>query len=123
MDKTKQKIFFGVVFIFLIALQFWGGPGPTDTGKNNFRTFNESSIDGNLTYFGYKNHGAAFKVHNSKETFVFHVHHARKGNKRYLFNNVAELGDHIVKPQYADTLYLIKKGNQVYRFFFVKLDY
>lgn len=119
---NKMIYFLPFLLLVFICYQYWSGKRQNIKAQDNFRIFNESSIQGDLRYIGYKNHGIAFRVHNDSKTFVFWPHFAKRGKEEYNLINLAKVGDSIIKMQYSDTLYLLKPNGDIYSIDFMEPD-
>ena len=114
-----KKIIITIVVLIFISLAILSQIGERKQGKEKFIVFNEADIAGVIrTKVRASVSGTKFQVDG--RTFVFHPLTSNLNNSQ-IFSYVAEKGDSIIKPSYADTLTLIcRKGRLKYTF--SKLD-
>ena len=119
MTKTKIIIVVSIILvaIYLLISQIYGNKRI----KNNFRTFNESQIIGEIDKIGIKQHGTGFRIKNDSIEYVFYPKTSDLNRKKIIYQ-IAEKGDSIIKHRHSDTLVLIK-GKDEYKYTFQKTEY
>ena len=80
--------------------------------------FDAADINGEVEYARVSK-GSIFKIKGIEQEFLFYPYTGIL-NERNLFYHLAEEGDWIVKPPYADTLKLYK-GDKIYLYTFRKM--
>ena len=102
--------------VLLFFIQKWGN----NRDKRFYDEFNSANINGALIYSDIGYYMRVFKVKNNKMKFVFDPRLSIY--QKQSFRKVAEKGDIIIKPAYADTLVLKKKEGTIYLFTFRKYE-
>ena len=118
--KSSKILLFGLIGILIFVLILLGGRYQTKLSLDNFKLFNESNLDGIISYVGIKNHGVSFKLENDTSEYVFYPISDKTINGGHIFNYFAEPGDKVIKEAYGDTLLLIKSDN-TYKYTFLKM--
>jgi hypothetical protein len=116
LERAKWPItFFLVAMLVMTLLRHFVG---TPSIQKQYVFFYKKDIqNGVLTYIYGSNGGTRFKIDGEEDVFTFFPDFV---NYNVSFENVAEIGDTVVKPSKSDTLILIHHRKQ-YRFTFEKL--
>ncbi|MGZ2369580.1 hypothetical protein ACXR6G_07320 [Ancylomarina sp. YFZ004] len=114
MKNTKIKyiiiaLIFVVVYVVITELIF----------KNRRQLFYESNLQGKLIEIYSSRDGIKISINSNDKSYRFYPIKSFDTSKS--FENVAQIGDSIIKPTKSDTLKLIKKG-KVYLYTFRKSD-
>lgn len=113
--KLKYYIFiliFMGIYIFVANLPYF------DNSKKYIIEFDTTNINGIIEYADYGYHGETFKIKKIDKEFLFYPSAGKlSGNKTFV--QLAEKGDSVYKPKFADTLVLIKNKRK-YLFTFKK---
>jgi hypothetical protein len=114
--KKAILIFVGL-FLLVLLLAFWQYQ-VKQRGFEEFQTFYQSDIQGELRYLS-PNVGVVFFKISGDDTKYGFIPTSDAGNKK-VFSLLAAKGDIVTKAAFADTLTLYKNGSP-YRFTFKKL--
>lgn len=113
MIQKKRKIIIstGIVLIILIILLYVGPKYENNRFKNKFIDFDTTDIIGELEYVALASHSVVFRIKGNSKMFNFYPRTSQL-NKNRIFDHLAEKGDIVIKGKFADTLKLIKNGNE-----------
>ena len=111
MNQKKIIISTGIVLIILIILLYVGPKYESNRMKNNFIDFDTTDIIGELEYVALASHNVVFRIKGNSKMFIFYPRTSEL-NKNRIFDHLAEKGDIVIKGKFADTLKLIKNGNE-----------
>jgi hypothetical protein len=113
MNQKNVKIIISsvIVLIILIIILYVGPEYESNRFKNNFIDFDTTDIIGELEYVALVSHGVIFKIKGNEKKFIFYPTTSEL-NKNRIFDHIAEKGDMVIKGKLADTLKLIKNGNE-----------
>jgi hypothetical protein len=109
---TTGMLFFGLIVYQYITVN--------EKAKKNFEIFYASDLDGEITRCSISA-GAVYVRLNNMPTKVAFIPETSELNDYNIFMYTAELGDRIIKPAYSDTLTLIRKNGEVYKYTFAKI--
>ena len=87
--------------------------------KNRRQLFYESNLQGKLIEIYSSREGIKIRINNVDRNFCFEP--KSSFNIHENFENIAQIGDSIIKPTKSDTIKLIKEG-EVYLYTFNKPD-
>jgi hypothetical protein len=116
MNKRNILIRIGIFFITFYLILFFLFDRK---GEEDLSIFISTRIEGVIVYVHGGSGGESFKLDNSKKTYNF-ISNMGLLNNYTPFSEATEIGDSVFKPSFADTLVLIKKSGQIYRFTFKK---
>jgi hypothetical protein len=119
-EMQNKKLIITTGITIFIGLAIWGQISSKKKGLKDFKTFNESKIEGVIDSKVTASVGGVRIQVNGKK-FNFHPVDADK-NKKRIFQYVADINDSIIKPKHSDTLILINKDGKI-KFTFSKWKY
>jgi|SRR6185312_4929831 len=115
----KRYVLIGLGILFFVFLRITISWYDRKT-ERELATFISDKIDGKITDVFGGTGGEGFRLSNSKNTYHFMSNNLYAFNHFVNFSLVAEIGDSVFKPSFADTLILKKKSGKIYRFTFKK---
>jgi hypothetical protein len=113
--KLKYYIF---ILIFVGILIFISNLPYFNDAKKYITEFDTTNINGTIEYAEYGHHGEMFKIKENNKVFLFYASSGKLSENKE-FVHLAEKGDTVYKPKFADTLVLIKNKRK-YLFTFKK---
>ena len=118
-NKNPFKVIFITTSVFIVMYIFFIFKFP-NKALENYKAFNKADINGEIEFLDIARKGNFFRIKNCEIEFVFNPITSDL-NSNYVFDDIAEVGDIIIKPRFSDTLKLIKK-NKVYFCTFQKIE-
>lgn len=115
----KRYVLIGLGILFFVFLRITISWYDRKT-ERELATFISDKIEGKITYVFGGTGGEGFRLSNSKNTYHFIFNNLYAFNHFVNFSLVAKIGDSVFKPSFGDTLELIKKSGEVYKFTFKK---
>lgn len=113
----KRLLMLAFVFLF-ISLMVWRTKFFDEKAIQNFHLFNQSDIEGILSYVSGSSTGVHITVNDSRFTFL-PIETKIRGERK--FYRWASPGDSIVKPAYSDIL-ILHKIDRAYHYEFRKYE-
>ena len=112
MTKLKKSIAIAIIMLITLSVAWYiGGQIESKRWEDNFVHFDSANINGELDYVRIGAHGVVFKLRGKENKFVFYPHTGMINDYK-IFRLIAKNGDTIIKPQYSDTLRLIKNEKE-----------
>ena len=105
----KRKVLFILIGTVILIVLITTGRYINNLRNVNSNNFENSNINGLVSWAGVKNQGAGFKIKGEKKAFVFYPYFSL--NENHNFTSLVKLGDSISKSEHSDTLFLFKDGN------------
>ena len=103
----KNLIIIGVFVILILApIGIWMQSQARNKGSVNFEEFNSALIDSQIKSIGTAYKGTGMMLMDGRE-FIFYPLTDKSLNEGKIFNFIAEEGDHVFKPAFSDTLFLV----------------
>lgn len=106
-SNIQVPLYIVTFLVVMIPLMMWEA---RRVSSNHFKKFNESNIQGTLTEVGASSTGQSMTI-----DYIFKYVFITKEFVR--FQEVAAVGDSIIKPPFSKTL-IVKKGDKTYKFTF-----
>lgn len=118
MTMEKRLILIGIIGFMLTLLVYRTWMKTKWHKKRHFTTFYTAELEGEISHIKSGFQGVHFKLNNDSTEYFFQPEPG-PFNGHTSFASIAQVGDSVKKPYYADTLSFIKK-KKVYRYHFRK---
>jgi hypothetical protein len=115
----KKNILIGVFALLILSILFSIGIFQEKKARQNFHEFNSAVIDAQIKSIRIAYKGTGVRLMDGRE-FVFYPLTDKGLNEGKKFSYTAEEGDHVFKPAFYDTLFLIH-GDKKLAYTFKKL--
>jgi hypothetical protein len=112
---NRTPLILTIVGIGFAALYFWDVSASNKQTSSMLKIFYASEIHGRLSYVFSSQAKERFRVKGNDQTFMLKSYMMPEyGN--WAFGDIAEVGDSVSKPAYADRITLIKPSSKRYVF-------
>ncbi|WP_192350264.1 hypothetical protein [Algoriphagus sp. Y33] len=109
----KNLLILGLfVIVILVFVSIWMQGQSIDRGKKHFEEFNSAVIDTQIKSLRIAYKGTEMRLMDGRE-FVFYPLTDRDLNEGKKFSYTAVKGDHVFKPAFSDTLFLIHEDKKL----------
>lgn len=117
----KNLLILGLfVIVILIPVGIWIQSKAISKGDKHFQEFNSAVIDSQIKSIRIAYKGTGMKLVDGRE-FVFYPLTDKSLNEGKKFSYIVEEGDHVFKPAFSDTLFIIHGGKKL-AYTFIKFN-